>query len=1732
MVPCWPRAGVISQSGSATDNVQQSSLLRATSWQVQPNRQLCGPQPISCLSGAWDKARGVIAGCSFSGIVSFVEHVRHAEFSFSYACRVGEAQNPGPWSFLLRNVVSANKHADDLNLTNNCTAWSETSANAATLAKLHKRARLIKGYLASSAPWNNKRPEQSSGGRSSAAGTLLLSRHHAKSLHSLWDKAIWQSARVTDCLIQLSDLQVRVVVVYGVHSGVAGASEQNEMLFAEIFRMIGCNHIPTLVTGDFNCDLRKLGCWQCALDKGFVDVGEKVAALTGEAPQPTYKGVSRLDYIVCCPLAFRALETFAVDPNGFTDHGLLQATFRWEAVMARIPKWSLPCDLAKLCQLQQHFRAEPISPQYQAKCLQYIQSRDTSAAFRCFAEGFEDKFMRVHLQVLGSKLPVKFLGRFEGKVRHMHPVPPALHPTQEVVTDRVRFNMRARAISRLQHLRHLLAKNCQPAQCCDLWKKLHSDGSFSPDFATWLIEQDICSLVPVDVPSLQWIDGILPSVLHDFKLMQSSVAREQRIFASRAFEQDWKKGGKLHAASVKPESPARVDSLLRETLLHVSPLRTSKGDNAKFRVREPQLVQMGSKWCFGKFSAAVYKIEEDLVTLDCPMKIDMYRKTVKQKAWCTDPAWLFDQFSQFWSSYWNHSRPVVQSQAQYLVHALPRLPAFNPEVTTADVLEAVRRLKVGKARGLDGFSNFELQCVHEEDAQLLALLFNSILLTGEWPDEMCNAAVALLAKVEQPQVPKDGRPITILSSLYRLFGKFFSKKILEHWLPHLPEALCGSIPGRSSTDAAWNLAARIEEAMASDRTVFGGSLDLSKAYNLLPRDLVMQMAVRTGWPPPLAEAYSNFLSKLKRYFKLADGLWGPVQSTVGVPEGCPLAVSCMIVVTWALTARISGLGVSLVSYVDNWSAQMWDSSQLVPFLQEVSSATQTMQLLLNSEKTRVYSNCPAGRQLLRNIQFQGSPLQVCLRLDDLGVDFNVGRQVMAASLLRRVEAVQPRLMKLQRAPWAHSRKAHVLLRVVHPAVSFGCEFASTSLSTCSLLRGKYSAAIFGPASHRNHFLTPLLGLEVQYEPFVLFLLRRLNTLRRVFVQDSASTCRQWDVVISASSPATGPYTYLLAQLRCLGWVPQPGLLCLGTSGESIHLCLSSKQELKASVCNAWWQVIAKKLPDQPGYSRAPLVSLPVSLSLRKVAKCSHSIVGSFTVGAALSSGQKRHFLSSEEALCKHCGCQDGYTHRLRFCPKYASARAHIPRGLLETIDDEILLRGLWPEAPAGTDARRLFESLEHPVVQECLDDGVHLFTDGSTQPHAFVPVSTWAVVLADPCSMDNAIVERGMLPGRQDNFRAELYAVFVAVQTTSSATLYSDNFSVVLGFRVLLARGWVHSRFLQHAETSLWWDIWQKLAPKRTGWRIQHVKSHSKPKPGESFAERWQRCHNDAADEAAKSVYRELPSQVADVRQNARQAYDEYIKVAKLVFSLQESIVRGTSRLHDQAQSLEQTTCVDLAVSSNASIQNGLVVGFGFQPQDFADALLGPRFLWVVQAWMKRGTWVKSSEWVSILELYIHFVVSTGWLAPVNVAAWNTGRLPPALQTGSVPQAFICEADYASLALSRPPLGKQATVFLHAFKDVCKRLELEIKIERRQTLQPFGCTVPVASTCVVPRDIRQPPHELFHRVFHGVDYPAITRAMICAPVQALHCPVPLRSPVAVWNCYTKLTRATRKRRNA
>ena len=240
-------------------------------------------------------------------------------------------------------------------------------------------------------------------------------------------------------------------------------------------------------------------------------------------------------------------------------------------------------------------------------------------------------------------------------------------------------------------------------------------------------------------------------------------------------------------------------------------------------------------------------------------------------------------------------------------------------------------------------------------------------------------------------------------------------------------------------------------------------------------------------------------------------------------------------------------------------------------------------------------------------------------------------------------------------PWSHTRKAEVLLKVIHPAVSFGCGFVSTAPSTCSGLRGKYSSAVWGLANARNHFLAPILALEKQYDPFILFLMSRLSTLRRQFCLDATALCESWNSVLQARS-VVGPLSYLFAQLRSLSWEIQMDCTCSTPDGVSVNLCLLSKKSLREMVLNAWWLVLCPKLPIQQGYQNANHVNLMHTVKLRSASKALVPILGSFTVGAAQSTKQKRHFLPENDAKCRCCGFEDSYNHRLRHCPHYATVR--------------------------------------------------------------------------------------------------------------------------------------------------------------------------------------------------------------------------------------------------------------------------------------------------------------------------------------------------------------------------------------------------------------------------------------------------------------------------------------------
>ena len=94
-----------------------------------------------------------------------------------------------------------------------------------------------------------------------------------------------------------------------------------------------------------------------------------------------------------------------------------------------------------------------------------------------------------------------------------------------------------------------------------------------------------------------------------------------------------------------------------------------------------------------------------------------------------------------------------------------------------------------------------------------------------------------------------------------------------------------------------------------------------------------------------------FLSSLQRFFSVDRSLYGPADSSVGVPEGCPLAVTCMVAITWFTGNHLEACtGFLMSSFVDNWAVQTDNPASLLSAVQTIVSTTEHIAMVVSKHK--------------------------------------------------------------------------------------------------------------------------------------------------------------------------------------------------------------------------------------------------------------------------------------------------------------------------------------------------------------------------------------------------------------------------------------------------------------------------------------------------------------------------------------------------------------------------------------------------------------------------------------------------------------------------------------------------------------------------------------------------------------------------------------------------------------
>ena len=156
------------------------------------------------------------------------------------------------------------------------------------------------------------------------------------------------------------------------------------------------------------------------------------------------------------------------------------------------------------------------------------------------------------------------------------------------------------------------------------------------------------------------------------------------------------------------------------------------------------------------------------------------------------------------------------------------------EITSDEVVEALQKMKSGKAVGPDNIPAEAWKCLGHMGVEMLRHLFNRILKTGRMPDEWRNSTLVPIYK-NKGDIQDCGnyRGIKLMSHSMKIWERVMDMR-LRQVVSISPEQFA-FMPGRSTTDAIFALRQVIEKYREGQQSLHCIFIDSEKAYDRVPR---------------------------------------------------------------------------------------------------------------------------------------------------------------------------------------------------------------------------------------------------------------------------------------------------------------------------------------------------------------------------------------------------------------------------------------------------------------------------------------------------------------------------------------------------------------------------------------------------------------------------------------------------------------------------------------------------------------------------------------------------------------------------------------------------------------------------------------------------------------------------------------------------------------------------------
>ncbi|UYV84969.1 hypothetical protein LAZ67_X004151 [Cordylochernes scorpioides] len=352
-------------------------------------------------------------------------------------------------------------------------------------------------------------------------------------------------------------------------------------------------------------------------------------------------------------------------------------------------------------------------------------------------------------------------------------------------------------------------------------------------------------------------------------------------------------------------------------------------------------------------------------------------------------------------------------------------PRDEPEFKPWEVLRAIHRCGKRKAPGPDGLDSKCLDLGGPSLQFLLAELFTKCLRMGHFPLQWKEGRLILLPKPSNSATSQleKYRPITLLNTMAKVFERCILARLQRladrhgWFFEDQYKTVLGTVNGRSAEDALASITQLIEERQAHWRKTLVISSDISKAFDTVWRQAIIQNLERLNCSESITCLVKSFLEDRT----VSYSAWTATECTssqLGTPQGSALSPFLWNIVARTIFTLPSIIDSRLIAYADDFTLMTQVRSRLPvsatnTFLERLTSWCTINGLNINPIKTQaclfqwrnVHPNSETGLRVL------GQPLNIKKTVTILGVEFyqTSGFVAHLRKITRRCRSIIPRL---------------------------------------------------------------------------------------------------------------------------------------------------------------------------------------------------------------------------------------------------------------------------------------------------------------------------------------------------------------------------------------------------------------------------------------------------------------------------------------------------------------------------------------------------------------------------------------------------------------------------------------------------------------------------------------------------------------------------------------------------